>query len=61
MSTVSREIVGAVPCLDDVGQQANHDATMHRVRVPWTIRDRIGDEGVAALGEEGLICHGRGT
>ena len=42
------EIVGAVALLDHMGEQADHDAAVHRVRVPRPVRDRIGDEGVAA-------------
>ena len=44
------EIVGAVALLDHKGQQADDDAAVHRVRVPRSVRDRIGDEGVAASG-----------
>ena len=64
MSTVSRAGTNSgAPCCSsiDVGQQADDDATVHRVRVPWAVRDWIGDEGVFAFGEEGLVCHGRGT
>ena len=53
------EIGRAVALLDDMGEQADDDAAVHRIRVPRAVADGIGDEGVAALGEEGFFFHGR--
>ena len=51
MSTVSRAgTKSSAPwrCSIDMGQQADDDAAVHRVRVPRAVRDLGGDEGVAA-------------
>jgi hypothetical protein len=34
-----------VALLDHMGQQADHDAAVHRVRVPRAVRDGIGEAG----------------
>jgi hypothetical protein len=60
------EICAAVTLLDDMGEEPDDDATVHRFRIPWTVRDRVGDESFAARGEERLVgrnlrwcvCHG---
>ena len=41
------EFVGAVALLDHMGEQADDDAAVQRVRVPRAVRDGRGHEGVA--------------
>ena len=55
------EIVRAVARFDLEGEQADDDAAVQRIRIPGSVRDRVGNEGVAVFGEEGLIFHGGGT